>query len=194
MSMLDEELMLKYQGGDLNAMDELISRYKNPVYHFAYRLSQNNAEAEEIAQEVFFRLHCEKDNYIPSGKFRTWVFSITHNLCISRLRKKKWEVFWPRQHDDPEELAEFKSMDPSPQDEVIANETRDVLKKYIHGLPFLQKEALLLREYENLDYQEIAKILKKSLGTVKTLIYRARQGLKDKLLPYFEELKGGYNG
>lgn len=187
----DEEVMLNYQKGEVEAMDELLRRYKNPVYHFAFRLTGNVSDAGDIAQEVFLKLHQCKDTYQPCGKFSTWIFSITHNLTVTKLRKKKWLVIWPRKEGNPDELKEFESPDPSPQELVSQDEQAEILKKCIQGLPFLQREALILREYENLDYQEIAKILKKPLGTIKTLIHRARQNLKDKLLPYVEEFRGG---
>jgi len=187
----DEEVMLNYQKGQVEAMDELLRRYKTPIYHFAFRLLGNAAEAQDIAQEAFLRVHQCKGTYQPSGKFSTWIFSITHNLAVSRLRSKKMWALWPRQEDDTDALVEFASTDPSPEEIVSTNELSDVLKKCIQSLPFLQREALVLREYQGLDYQEIAKILNKSLGTVKTLIHRARQNLKDKLLPYAQELKKG---
>ncbi len=186
----DEELMLNYQRGEALAMDEILRRYKNPLYHFAFRLTANAAEAEDIAQEVFMRVHQYRDSYKPSGKFRTWIFSIAHNLCITSLRKRKWLVVWPRNKENPDELMDFKSPDPSPVEEAAKSEVATVLKTCIQGLPFLQKEALILREYQNLDYEEIGRILHKSLGAVKTLIYRARQNLKDKLLPYLEVKEG----
>lgn len=192
-TLTDEEVMLKYQEGSLEAMDELLKRYKNPVYHFAMRLSADAGEAQDVTQEVFLRLHQNKDNYRPIGKFSTWLFSIAHNLFVSRLRKKKWLVFWPRSNDDPEELVEFESSAPSPQQKSSKEELNEVIKRNIQSLPFLQKEALILREYENLDYREIAGILNKSQGTVKTLIHRARMNLKIKLLPYINELEGGSN-
>ena len=190
-SLRDEEVMLNYQKGETEAMDELLRRYKNPIYHFAFRLIGNTSEAQDIAQEVFLKVHQSKDTYAPTGKFSTWIFSITHNLTLSRLRKNKWLVMWPRKEDNPDELKDFQSPDLSPDAVVCENEVSVIVKKCIQSLPFLQREALLLREYESLDYQDIAKILKKSLGTVKTLIYRARQNLKDKLLPYLEEFQGG---
>ena len=187
----DEEVMLNYQKGEVEAMDELLRRYKNPIYHFAFRMIGNTAEAQEIAQEVFLRVHQSKDTYRPTGKFSTWIFSITHNLALSRIRKKKWLAIWPRRADDPDTLVEFASPDPSPQEIASENELSGILKQCLQSLTFLQREALVLREYQGLDYQEIAKILNKSLGTVKTLIHRARQNLKYKLLPYAQELKKG---
>lgn len=189
----DEEVMLNYQRGEAGALDELLRRYRIPVYHFVFRLTQDAQEAQDIAQEVFLRIHQYKDRYQPIGKFSTWIFSIAHNLTLSRIRRKKWTVIWPRKDDDPEALKEFESADPSPQGVVIENEMTEILKKCVQSLPFLQREALILREYQNLDYQDIAKILKKSLGTIKTLIHRARMNLKAKLLPYLEESGGGYN-
>lgn len=182
--------MCNYKRGDMQAMDELLCRYKNPVYHFLCRLVKNNTEAEDLAQEVFLRVHQYRHNYTPSGKFSTWIFSIAHNLFVSTLRKKKWLILWPRQKDDPEEAMDFASPDPTPEELATKSDTSLVVKECIQGLPFLQKEALVLREYEQLDYEEIAHILHKSLGTVKTLIHRARENLKIKLLPYIKETDG----
>ena len=187
----DEDVMLNYQKGEVQAMDELLRRYKNPVYHFAYRLVGNAAEAQDIAQEAFLRVHEHREDYEPKGKFSTWIFTITHNLTVSRLRKKKWWAIWPRRDDDAGSLVEFASSDPSPDDLASSNELSGVLKKCVQSLPFLQREALILREYQGLDYEEISKILHKSLGTVKTLIHRARQNLKVRLIPYEKEFKGG---
>jgi RNA polymerase sigma-70 factor, ECF subfamily len=187
----DEQLILSYQRGEPGAMDELLRRYKNPVYHFSYRLCLNAAEAQDITQEVFLRVHQYKDDYEPLAKFCTWLFCIAHNVFISRMRKQKWFVLWPRKHDCPEEYVEFPSPGPSPSDAAQERDLSALVQRSIQSLPFLQREALILREYQDLDYQEIAKILKKSLGTVKTLIYRARQNLKIKLLPYVAESKGG---
>jgi RNA polymerase sigma-70 factor (ECF subfamily) len=189
----DEELMCQYQKGDMLAMDEILRRYKNPVYRFIYRLSHNAEEAEDIAQEVFLRVHQYRARYTSSGKFSTWIFSITHNLFIDSVRKRKWLVFWPRREDDPDNPVEFSSPTLSAAEETERNDLAETVKCCIQGLPFLQKEALILREYEQMKYEEIAMILNKSLGTVKTLIHRARENLKNKLLPYAEEIKGGYH-
>ncbi|MEW6169981.1 MAG: RNA polymerase sigma factor [Candidatus Omnitrophota bacterium] len=191
-SLTDQEVMLKYQEGEAQAMDELLRRFKNPVYHFAFRLSLNACEAEDITQEVFLRLHQYKLAYKPTAKLSTWIFSIAHNIYVSR-RRKNWRLaLWPRKEDKENELADVQSSDPSPQEVTSNSEMSEILRKCIQSLPFLQKEALILREFENLDYQEIAKVLKISLGAVKTIIHRARMNLKDKLLPLLDEF-GGYN-
>jgi RNA polymerase sigma-70 factor (ECF subfamily) len=193
-NMRDEELMLEYQKGQGRAMDELLMRYKNPVYRFALRLCMNEAEAQDIAQETFLRVHQYRGQYRPIGKFSTWLFGIAHNVAVSKFRKDKRFVFWPRRADDPDEMVDIESTDPSPTEVLEKSDFESVLKKCVQSLPLLQKEALVLREYESLDYEEIARILNKSLGTVKTLIHRARQSLKTKLLPYIEEFEGGTHG
>ncbi len=193
-NMRDEELMLEYQKGEMRAMDELLRRYKNPVYRYAFRLCANEAEAQDTAQETFLRVHQYRGQYRPIGKFSTWLFGIAHNVAVSKFRRNKWLVLWPRRADDPDEMVDFESPTPSPSQNLEQGDFETMVKKCVQSLPFLQKEALVLREYENLDYQEIAKILNKSLGTIKTLIHRARQSLKDKLLPYIEEFEGGIHG
>ncbi len=191
----DEELMCEYKKGNGFAMDEIIRRYKNPVYRFLLRLCRAQAEAEDIAQEVFLRVHQYRLSYVPSGKFSTWIFSIAHNLFIDNLRKRRWLVAWPHKNneesdDDP---VEFVSTALSAAEETERNELAEAVKSFIQDLPFLQKEALVLREYEQMEYEEIAAILKKPLGTIKTLIYRARENLKNKLLPRIEGDRGGKN-
>jgi RNA polymerase sigma-70 factor (ECF subfamily) len=183
----DEDLMLAYQQGDMHAMDELVRRYKNPVYSFVYRLRSNHADAQDIAQEVFLRVHLYRASYRTCGKFSTWVFGIAHNLCVSMYRKNKRWVFWPRKADEPDELVEFASPSPSPAAQAECGDLAHAVRTYINKLPFLQKEALVLREYQQLDYCEIAKVMHKPVGAIKTLIYRARQQLKNKLSAYIEE-------
>ncbi len=190
-NMTDQELMLSYQEGNMLAMDEFLRRYKNPIYHFVLRLSWNPSEAEDITQEVFLRLHQHRNDYRPIAKFSTWLFTIAHNLSVSRLRQKKWPISWPRKNDESEELMDFESPDPSPREAAADQEVSQKIKECIQGLPFLQKEALVLREYQKMDYQDISKILNKPLSTVKNLIHRARMNLKDKLISSLEEVRGG---
>lgn len=190
-NLTDEEIMLKYQKGEALAMDEILRRYKNPIYHFILRLNRNFSEAQDIAQEVFLRVHQYRDTYRACGKFSTWIFSIAHHLFIDSIRKRKFLGIWPKKGSDSEEPMDFASPCPSPEMVVADNDMSGIVKKCIQCLPILQKEALVLREYHDLDYNEIAKILNKPSGTVKILIHRARLNLKEKLLPYIREFSGG---
>ena len=187
----DEEVMAMYQKGDVLAMDELLKRYKNPIFHFAYRFLGNRDEAQEIAQEVFLRIHIQKDRYKPMGKFSTWIFAIAHHLCVSVIRKRRRFVLWPRKKDQEDAYVDFSSSDPSPDESTIQNDLQKTVKRCIDTLPFLQKEALVLREYHAMSYEDIAATMKRSINTVKSLVHRARMNLKQKLLPIVYEVERG---
>ncbi len=186
----DEELMGQYQKGDAAAMDALVARYKDPVFRFLFRLSRSADDAEELAQEVFVRVHEHRMDYRPVGKFSTWIFSIAHNLFVSNIRKRWWLTLWPRTKEDPDELVEFESPQPTPDQAACQGDARETVRRCLNTLPFLQKEVLVLREYESLDYEEIARVLRRPVGTIKTLLHRARENLKIKLLPYHKESEG----
>ncbi len=188
----DEILMEKYQRGEAGAMDVLLARYKNPLFRFAWRMCKSQSQAEEVAQEVFLKVHQHRASYRPGASVRTWFFSICHNLCVSRLRRGWREVLMPRREDDEgnEITVDVVSNEPSPFDEAAQSDAAQLVKKCLHRLPFLQREALVLREYEQLNYREIAHILKKPEGTVKTLIFRARASLQEMMLPYVKEMQG----
>ena len=190
----DEQVMLAYKKGDGGAMDELFRRYRNPVFHFACRVCRNEAQAQDVAQDVFLRVHQARATYVPSGKFSTWIFAIAHNLLVSQFRRQRRWAPWPRRGDDLDRCAEFPSLTPSPADEAVRTEEATLVRDAIQGLPFLQKEAIVLREYHRLDYAEISRILNKPAGTVKTLIYRARMALKEKLHAVIRDTQGGRHG
>lgn len=171
-------------------MDELLRRFKNPVYRFAFRLSSNTAEAHDITQEVFLLIHTHRHSYKPAAQLSTWILRIAHNVFVSRWRKNRRLVLWPRKQGSGDEFVDMQSPDPSPREVVIQDELSEMVKQCVQALPLLQREALVLREFENYDYGEIAVILNKSLGTVKTLIHRARMSVRDKLLPLLKE-EGG---
>jgi RNA polymerase sigma-70 factor (ECF subfamily) len=189
-NMTDQDLMLHYQQGNGVAMEEILRRYRKPVCQYSYRICRNAAEAEDVAQDVFLRVHLCRATYVPRGKFSTWIFGIAHNLVVDRLRRRKWWAPWPKRDSDSDQDVEFKSPDPTPQDAAAGRERTELVQACIQELPFLQKEALVLREYHDMGYEDIADVLDVSLGMVKTLLHRARHALKEKLLPYIEEGKG----
>lgn len=187
----DEEVMMEYQKGNLAAMGELVQRYKNPVFSFAYRFLGDREEAREIAQEVFLRLHIHKTSYRPTGKFSTWIFSIAHNLCVSVVRRRRRFVLWPRKSKDDDGYVDVADSNPSPDTRAEENDVQQTIKRCINELPFLQKEALVLREYQSMSYEDIAVTMKQPVNTVKSLIHRARINLKEKLLPLVHEAGRG---
>lgn len=189
MSKQDEELIAEYQQGNEEALNMLFHRYKKPVFNFAFRLLGNRADAEDTTSEVFLILVTKKDAYQPRAKFSTWLFTVVRNACISRIRKRK-NVFsmWRTNPDSgQEEEWEIPDDQPSPADDLNRKETARQVKKVIKLLPPMQKEALILREYHGLPYEEIAQILDCSLENVKVLIFRARERLRVELASLIAE-------
>lgn len=189
----DEELIFEYQRGNREAFEMIFERYKKPILNYCWRILGNRADAEDATGDVFTSVLSQKDSFKPQAKFSTWLFTIAHNACISKLRKRK-PVFslWVKK-DDHEEMEEWAIPDPKPlpHAELLEKERMEAVKKAILKLPEAQKEALVLREYQELSYEEISSILGCSKENVKILIFRARERLRMELLSFFKEDRHG---
>lgn len=188
----DEEIMMDYKAGDINALEEIFQRYKKPMLNYCFKILNNFADAEDVVGEVFYVLTSEKNNYQPRAKFSTWLYTIAHNLCIDRIRKNKRTFsLWFKKNKDDKEYQEMDIPDTKflPNVPVEEKDTSVFVKRSIEKLPLEQKEALVLREYMSLNYEDISKVLNCSVEKVKVLIFRARERLRKELLPLMEELK-----
>lgn len=167
----------------------LFQRYKKPVLNFALRILGNRADAEDVTGEVFLVVFTKKYAQKPGARFSTWLFAVAHNACITRIRKRKRTVSLWFTKDASGEVEQWEVMDPeaSHTEKLIKKETALQVKKAIAKLPPQQKEALILREYHDLSYEQITEILNCSLQNVKILIYRARERLRSDLLPSIKE-------
>lgn len=186
----DTELMLRLQGGDDLALNELMTRWQQPLVSFIYRYVGSHAEAIDLAQETFVRVFESRHRYKPSAKFSTWLFTIASNLCRNLFR-------WRQRHptvalDAPlsesagsgnlaESLADEAD---TPADTAERNDVAAAVKDQIHRLPHDLKTAVLLFEYEDLSHQEIAAVLRCSSKAVETRLYRARNILREKLASF----------
>ncbi len=165
----DEQLMLEFQKGARDTFEELFRRYREPIYRFFRRRLSDVARAEELAQETFLAVLRGAARYEPRALFRTYLYGIALNLLAAERRKKAHEG--PQQ----EEAAE-----PA----VIADpETGLWVRRAVAQLDAGQREVLLLREYEQLSYTEIAALLQVPVNTVRSRLFRARLALKDLLVP-----------
>ena len=166
----DEELMLEFQGGAPRAFEELFERYRNPIYGFFRRRLNNMTRAEDMAQETFIVVLRGTERYEPRAKFRTYLYAVAVKLLWTERRKEARESRAAR-----EEMAE-------PQHEsnpVAALWIRDALGR----LDPDHREVLMLREYEQLSYDEIADVLHIPVNTVRSRLFRARAELKALLEP-----------
>ena len=189
MGQSDEELILEYQTGNPKAVEVLFERYKIPILNFSLRILGNRADAEDVTGEVFLALLSQKYSPDPKAKFSTWLFTVARNTCISRLRKKKYQVsVWltskksdeVEEWDIPDQRSDFR-------ENLQSKETSIHIKRAIGKLPREQKEAIILREYNQLPYEQIAQILDCSLEKVKILIFRARESLRVELSSFLKE-------
>jgi RNA polymerase sigma-70 factor (ECF subfamily) len=189
----DEELMLRYRNGDEDAFEMLFRRYEKPVFSFIYRILMNAIEAEDLCQETFLRLVKEKNKYQESGNFKTWIFRIALNLCRDRLRRKKFRTH--RSIDEStrsqnDNIIEFENVlsDPAPDqtDCMEKDEMRILIQQAFTKLSEKQRAVVILKEYQDLKFSEIAQIMKSPIGTVKSLNHRGRQKLKKILANYID--------
>jgi RNA polymerase sigma-70 factor (ECF subfamily) len=187
----DEEIMMEYQAGNIVALEEIFQRYKKPILNYAFKLLNCFADAEDVVGEVFYILSSRKDSYAPQAKFSTWIYTIAHNVCIDRIRKRKRVFFFWQKKDKENSCEELDIPDTRfiPDKAAQENDITAYVKRAIDKLPFHLKEAIVLRQYHNLSYEEISTVLNCSLSKVKILIFRAKESLRKGLLPYLEELK-----
>ena len=187
--MTDEDLIQSFYNGDREALRVLFERHKDGVFNFALRMLANRADAEDITHEVFTRLCDNHGKYTPSARFKTWLFTIARNACLDKIRsRRKWGSLWfksPENHQDVE--MDIPSPEASPSQNLDNKEAVEVIQLAIGKLPGDQREAIILREYEQLAYDQIAEILGCSLANVKVLIYRARVQLKETIPAFIKE-------
>ncbi|MGA3268272.1 MAG: sigma-70 family RNA polymerase sigma factor [Verrucomicrobiota bacterium] len=190
----DAALMLRVKRGDRDAFAELVEKYKQPVMNFVYRALRDEAEAEDVAQNVFLQVYKSARRYQRTAKFSTWLFTIARNLCLNELRRRSRhpaesiEETHAEHEDLPRQQYEDKSQ-LAPAEEALQSELAQKIQEALAGLPENQRTALLLCRHEELSYEEIAEVLDCSLSATKSLIHRARETLKEKLKPY---LKSGH--
>lgn len=191
----DEDLMLKVAEGDEQAFPEIVKRHSHLVYGTVVKMLGPRAsqEAEDVAQEIFVRVYRSAHRYKPQAKFTTWLLTITRNCvftaCAKRKKRRGFFCFTDASPAD-EEAPVVEFADPSAPhagDQVLQGELEEHVTRAIARLPEQQRMSLILRHYEQLDYEEIAKILKVTLPSVKSLLFRARQTLRQDLAEYLKE-------
>jgi len=181
----DAELMLRLKNGEDSILNELMTRWQQPLVAFIYRYIHHETDALDLAQETFVRVYEKRGRYTVQAKFSTWLFTIAANLCRNYLRWQQGRrQSVPETRDAEEaELAEYvQSLDDSPDEAAMRSESISLIKAAIDKLPHDLKTVLLLYEYQSLPYVEISSVLKCSVKAVEMKLYRARQLLREGLL------------
>lgn len=187
----DWQLIERFQKGEQVAFHELFNRHKMNVINLSYRFVQSREMAEDVAQDVFFKIYEKKVKFDPKAKFTTWLYRVTVNASIDRTRKKG---FFDRSLDKAEagEEGENKTLlevlsdssAVSPADIVVREEIKNLVHIEIQKLPEKLKAPVLLHHFENLSYEEIAQILGITTKAVERKIYHAKEILRRKLSKY----------
>ena len=179
----DAELMLRVKDGDGASFGVLLEKHRSSVVHFLYRMVQNSAVAEELAQEVFLRVYRSRATYEPTAKFTTWLFRIATHLALTALRDNKNERLQDRIDDDSSEIPARQVSDsrPSVEQRMVHQAGLAEVRRAISALPDKQRAAVLMHKYEEMEYSQIAKVLSCSESAVKSLLFRAYEALRARL-------------
>ena len=186
-SITDEQLILRFQQGDVDCFEELVLRYKDPLLNFVFRYMKNRVESEDIVQETFLRVFKNKHYYKEIAKFSTWIYTIAGNLAKTELRQKKRRKalsISAIMKDDKD--FEIPDSDHNPEEEVDDNIKGVLIHKAIDKLPSHFKEVILMRDVRGFAYEEIANIIKIPIGTVKSRVNRGRLRLQEDLYEIYD--------
>jgi RNA polymerase sigma-70 factor, ECF subfamily len=181
----DLDLMLRVRQGDAGSFDELLRRYRTPLVKYFCRLVRDQALAEDLAQEAFLRVYKARHRYRPDARFTTWLYRIATNLALNAIRDAKGR---PRQGAnnsgaDGENTFEFVDPRATAEQELIETDRGRLIREAIEALPENQRAAVILHKYQDVDYRQIAKVLKISESAVKSLLFRAYETLRTRLEP-----------
>jgi RNA polymerase sigma-70 factor, ECF subfamily len=182
MEATDETLMAQIAEGDEPAFSALVRRHQNMIYGTIAKMIGDRAEAEDLAQEVFIRAYKAANHYRPTAKFTTWLLTICRHCVFSYLRRRKHWFFFSNDEEDSREVIDTRVC--TAQEEILQRELEDAVQKALAQLPEKQRMAIILRQYHQMDYEEIARVMDVSLASVKTLIFRGREELKKTLKLY----------
>ncbi len=181
----DEELIKNFQKGNEDAYVQLVNRYKDKLINFVFRMIGDLEQSEDIVQETMIKLYYKKHYYREIAKFSTWIYTIARNHTNTELRKKKRkQTLSLSRFGKNEKDYELAAIQPKIEKEV---EDKFLLKKIqscINKLPDHYKTVIILRDIEQLSYEEISKIVSAPLGTIKSRINRARLQIQAEIQDY----------
>jgi RNA polymerase sigma-70 factor, ECF subfamily len=178
----DEELIKRFQNGDENAYAELIKRYTDPLLNFVYRFVNDEDQAEDIVQDTMVKLFTHKHYYKEIAKFSTWIYTIAGNLAKTELRKRKRQKTTQLSKLGPEDMEfQIPSDDAGTDEGIQSSFIEKRIQAAIQNLEPHFRTAIILRDIQELSYEEISNILSVPLGTVKSRINRGRLELQTEL-------------
>lgn len=185
--MTDSQLIREIKDGNVQLYKELLTRYERKILLFIFHMLKNSRMeymAEDMCQETFYKAYRSLHSFREvEASFSTWLYTIARNTVLSELRKgRNGNVYLEDSGVEPLTPA-----DALPEQTVLRSEKVNMVREAINSLPEKQRSALILREYDGMDYQEIANILGQTVSSVKSLLFRARASVKIQLESYIAE-------
>lgn len=167
----DRSLIQAFQAGDDFAFVSIYNRHKSAVYTFCVKMLLDKEAAQDVLQETFLRVYENRNRLLNAGSFRAWLFTIARNQCLNVLRRERRRV--PLDPED-ESMVAFEEASSSMLE---TSEQIDRVNEFLSRLKDEYREVLVLREYQNLSYEEIAAITRSTLSAVKSRLFKARRRL-----------------
>ena len=179
----DAELMLRVREGDAASFGLLLERHRGPVIQFIFRMVNNRAVAEELAQEVFLRVYRSRATYEPTAKFTTWLFRIATHLALNSIRDRRGEKGLESLNEDADSgmSRQVPDRNPTVEQDLVRQARLSEVRRAIESLPAKQRAAVLMHKYEEMEYTQIASVLECSESAVKSLLFRAYETLRGRL-------------
>jgi RNA polymerase sigma-70 factor, ECF subfamily len=185
-ALTDAEVMLRAGAGDDAAFTYLVGKFRRPMIGFMYRMTSNTAIAEELAQEVFLRVYRSRASYAADAKFTTWLYRIATNLAVNHARDSKNEraghaISLDQPNEESGEVPELPHTMMTAEEAIVREERMAAIRQRVMDLPERQRMAVLMHKYQEMDYRQIAAVLKLSESATKSLLFRAYETLREQL-------------
>lgn len=175
----DESLVVAFAGGDQAAFETLIERYKGRIFRTVWALTGNYHDAEELTQDIFVTLFTKLTEFRGQSAFSTWLYTVTHNRVKNHKVRQHLRRALSLEWLSAKGQAEFADPDPLPHQTAEAREELVLLERSLAQLSFKLRQILVLRDYNDLSYEQMAKVLGCSIGTVKSRLARAKEKLAE---------------
>ncbi len=187
----DAALMVAFQRGDTSAFEQLLDKYHAPIVNFIYKIVNDRSEAEELAQDVFFKVFRAATTYEPRARFAAWIYRIATNAGLKALQnKRRWRLFSLRDYNSGQTRQDIQEVlpdgAPNAEAQLVEQELGKIVRRAIGALPVKERVAIVLYRYEGLSYKEVAEAMNCTEAAVKTHIHRGKLKLRDRILPYLE--------
>jgi RNA polymerase sigma-70 factor (ECF subfamily) len=182
--------MLRITHGDAESFETLLRRHRVPLLSYFVRMVRDQALAEDLTQEVFLRVYQARERYQPEARFTTWLYRIATNLALNAIRDRRRETLTSTVPESDETqtaaLARVADSRPTAEQQMLESHRERTIREAIECLPERQRAAVILHKYQEVDYRQIAQVLKVSESAVKSLLFRAYDSLRVRLEPLMQ--------